>query len=410
MPTPRLTPGEWGKIRTYQLGKRRWKAVCQFCDDRGDVGQRSKTAGSEAAAIRDLKDTLTTQARAATGTAITGRSRLTEVAVEMFVEKRTALAAGRLSPGTLRNYKAHWRRYIQPALGNMAVDWMGVARCDQFLKTLRESKGHSTVAGVRAVLGEILAVAVRHEALPDNPIRHCADIPGDRHHRVKALDAAEAVRIWHLLADLATTPSETVNNRRYRPTLCDPMIPDLWLWMLGTGDRISQALAARWEWIDTDTGTARLGPNVIRVPGTGLRINEGTSKSQQVEGVDLPEQVIAMLLTRQQRLDYNPQGYVFPNADGGLLDPSNTSSKRLRPALKAIGYGNVSSHWCRRTLGSELNAAGLSLMDIAGRLRHTDSRTTERHYVDKRGGNPRVKAAIEAMLATAPEQRVVPLR
>ena len=145
----------------------------------------------------------------------------------------------------------------------------------------------------------------------------------------------------------------------------------------------------------------------------GLTISEGTSKSHEVEGVDLPEQVIAMLIARQQYLigldRYKPMGLVFPGRFGELRDPSNTSSKQLRPALKAIGYGHVSSHWCRRTLGSELNAAGMTLMEIAGRLRHSDSRTTERHYIAKRGGNARVKAAIEAMLATEPERRVVAL-
>ncbi len=260
------------------------------------------------------------------------------------------------------------------------------------------------------MLSEILAVAVRNEAIPSpNPIDGCADIPGDGRHVIKALEASEAVHILHLLLDLSQTPAPMVGNRRYRQTLCDPVVPDLWLWMLGTGDRISNALAVRWPRIDMDTGTARLGANVIRVPGVGLKVNEGTSKSREVDGVDLPEQVIAMLLARRARQGRSPMGLVFPDAFGGLLDPSNVSSKKLRPALKQVGYGHVSSHWCRRTLGSELNAAGMTLMEIAGRLRHADSRTTERHYVAKRGGNPRVKAAIEAMLAAEPERRVIAL-
>jgi integrase len=291
-------------------------------------------------------------------------------------------------------------------MGELALAWVTVQRVDRFLKMLRQTKGYATVKGVRSLLTEICEVAVRYDALPSNPVKRAADIPGDGSRTVKALDAAEAVHIWRQLAELAATPRpEAVNNRRYTATMCDPMVPDLWLWMLGTGDRISNALAARWPWIDMEAGTARLGPNVIRVPGDRLRISEGTSKSREVAGVDLPEQVIAMLLARQERDDYDPMGLVFPDMRGGLLDPSNVSSKKLRPALQAIGYGHVSSHWCRRTLGTELDAAGMSLMDIAGRLRHADSRTTERHYVAKRGGNPR--AAIEAMLATEPERRVV---
>jgi integrase len=341
---------------------------------------------------------------------MTAKTRLRDVAEVMFAEKRELVAAGHMSPGSLGTYEGHWRRHVEPALGALAVEWVGVQRCDQFLKALRRSFGYATVKGARSVLSEVLAVAVRNQAIPaPNPIEGCADIVGPGRRAVKALAAGEAVHIWRLLSDLASAPGAVVNNRRYRPTVCDPFIPDLWLWMLGTGDRISNALAVRWDNIDMEAGVARLGPNVIRVPGEGLVISEGTSKSHEVEGVDLPEQVIAMLLARQARDDYDPMGLVFPGRFGELRDPSNTSSKQLRPALKAIGYGHVSSHWCRRTLGSELNAAGMTLMEIAGRLRHSDSRTTERHYVQKRGGNPRVKAAIEAMLSADPEQRMVPL-
>lgn len=409
MPTPRLAPGEWGKIRTYRRNGK-WMAVTQYCDQRGIVGQRSRTERTEAAAIRALKDTLSSKQLTECGPSVDARTRLRVVAEVMFEEKQADLDAGHLSPGTMRNYRDHWRLYVEPAMSELALGWVTVQRVDRFLKDLRKEKGAATVRGVRSLLTEILAVAVRYDALPSNPAKRAADIPGDGRRPVKALEAGEAVHIWRRLIELAKTPAPAaVNNRRYRATMCDPMVPDLWLWMLGTGDRISNALAARWPWIDMESGTARLGPNVIRVRGEGLRISEGTSKSREVEGVDLPEQVIAMLLARQELDDYDPMGLVFPDAFGGLLDPSNVSSKKLRPALVAIGYGHVSSHWCRRTLGSELDAAGMTLMDIAGRLRHADSRTTERHYIRKRGGNPRVRAAIEAMLSVDPERRVVPM-
>ena len=69
------------------------------------------------------------------------------------------------------------------------------------------------------------------------------------------------------------------------------------------------------------------------------------------------------------------------------------------------GWARTSS---RRTLGSELNDAGLSARVIATQLRHTDSRTTERHYTARRGGNAQVREAIEAMLSTAPERPAAP--
>jgi integrase len=397
---PGLPPNTTGKVRFRRVGDH-WQAIANHHDNDGHVRQYARNGPSKTAAEYNLH-------RAIAAPTPINRLRVRDVAETMFGEKRALVDGGNMSPGSLRTYLGHWERYIEPELGDILLHHVGVLRCDQFLKRLRRAHSYATVKGARSVLSEILAVAVRHEIIrPPNPVESCADIPGEGRHHIKALEASEAVHIWRLLVDLAHTPAPIVNNRRYRPTLCEPFIPDLWLWMLGTGDRISNALAVRWPFIDMEAGTARLGANIIRVPGVGLRINEGTSKSHEVEGVDLPEQVIAVLLARQQRKDYNPMGLVFPGRFGELRDPSNVSSKQLRPALKAIGYGHVSSHWCRRTLGSELNAAGMTLMEIAGRLRHSDSRTTERHYVAKRGGNPRVKAAIEAMLATEPERRVV---
>lgn len=408
MATPRLRPGEWGRIRAYRRGSG-WLAVCQFRDWRGKVSQRSKTESTEARAIRALKDKLTGKQREDVGPTMDSKTPLRDVADVLFSEKRAMVESGQFSPGSLRTYEGSWNRHIGPVLGDLAVEWLTVRTADAFLKKLRQAKGYATVKGVRSVLTEVAAVAVRYEVLADNPVPKAADIPGNRSRTVKALSAAEAADIWYRLTELAAMPSPKArDNRRYRTTMCDPMVPDLWLWMLGTGLRISQAIAVHWPWVDLDAGTARVGPNIIDVPGEGLRLNEGTSKSRP-RRIDLPGQVVAMLLKRQALPGYQLLGPVFPDSFGGLANPNNVSSKKLRPAFVATGYGHVSPHWARRTLGSELDAAGLSLTDIAGRLGHSDTRTTERHYTRKRAMNPAVVAATEAMLATQPDRTVVDL-
>lgn len=377
------------------------RARCYVADERGRRVERSATADTRPKARRRLLDALGRSA--ARPSVITGKTRLRIFADVMFDEKRERVASGQLSPGTLSLYEGHWRRYLEPALGEMAIEWLTVRCVDDYLKALRGVRSYATVKGVRTVLTEMADVAVRYDVLPRNTVRQAADIPGDGGGRVKALSAQEAVDVWYRLVDLAATPApRAVNNRRYRPTLCDPMVPDLWLWMLGTGARISQALAVQWSWLhlDASPATADIGPNVICPRGERPRLSAGRSKSREAR-IDLPEQVVAMLRVRQGLPGYAPDGPVFPSADGGLLDPSNVSSKKLRPALVAIERPDVSSHWARRTLGSELDAAGLSLTDIAGRLGHSDTRTTERHYTRKRSLNSRVVAATEAMLAAA---------
>lgn len=413
MPNPRLRPGDPPRsirydTRTAANGKTVIRARAYISDDTGRRREKSATGSSRPAAKRALLARIAGEP-VLDSVKITSKTRIRVVADEMFAEKTAAMKAGQLSPGTLRTYRSHWRNHIEPAMADRAIEWMTVQFCDQWLKKFRRGHTYALTKGVRSLLTEILDVAVRYDAISPNPVALAADIPGDGRRQPKVLTAAEAVEIWFGMKRLAAEPSEKVNNRRYRATMIHPMVPDIWLWSLGVGTRIAQTLAVHWPWIDLDKGTAKIGPAVIRgAEGEGLRLQEQTSKSHLIE-VDLPEQVIAMLLARQQLPTYDPMGPVFPSATGGLLDPSNVSTKWIKPALRLVGRPNVSSHWARRTLATELNEAGLSLMDIAGRLGHSDTRTTEKHYARKRALNPAVVAATEAMLSAKPEKTVIPL-
>lgn len=407
MPTNRLEPGAWGRIRTYRRPNGKWMAVAQFCDLRGVVSQRSKTGRSEAAAIRGLKDELTggTPDR---GPRITGKTRLRELAQVVLAEKHELVEGGQLSPGTVRNYESHWTLHIKPAMGELALEWVDVQRCDEFLKALRKRSGYPTVKGVRIVLGQILGEAVRRKAIPaPNPVKDCARIPGSRTKPPRALEPAEAVDLWQKLTVLAqAVPEKAKNNRRYRRSEIDPDLPDLVLWMLGTSERIGQAVAVHWPWLDLGQATAALGPNVIRVKGDGLRLNWGTTKTRD-RVLDLPEPVVAMLLLRQE-VALNPVGPVFPDSFGGLRDPHNTLGE-LRRALDLAGYDWVTSHVFRKTVATVLDDAGLSARHVADQLGHARPSMTQDRYMKRGARNPKAKAALEAMLATAGERRVIPM-
>jgi integrase len=165
---------------------------------------------------------------------------------------------------------------------------------------------------------------------------------------VRALEPSEAVDLWRKLTALSKMSGETVwaQRRAYAPTRIHPYLPDLVLWMLGTSQRLGQALAVHWPWIDLERATTELGPNVIRVKGEGLRLNYGTTKTRD-QVLDLPEPVVAMLRVRRDAA-LNPLGPVFPDGFGGLQDPHNTLGD-LRRALDMAGYEWVTSHTFRKT-------------------------------------------------------------
>lgn len=411
MPNPRLIPGQ--PPRTVRLDKRRTtksdgtvvavvRARCYIADEFGRRREVSASGPTRAVAKRKLLAALgQTPERPKV---INGKTTLRTFADLMFTEKSAKVTGGQMSPGSVRAYEGHWTRYIEPALGDLAIEWLTVRVCDDYLKTLRKSRGYATVKGVRSVLTEIAAVAERYEVIDRNPVVKAANIPGGATKRVQALHPAEAADLWHKLT--ALSQGVLLDAAGAMLPVCHRDVPDLVLWMLSTGDRISNALATHWPWIDLEAATVNGGPNVIRVKGEGLRVNEDTSKSRRAV-LGLPGQCVAMLRVRRA-LAVNPAGPVFCDSFGALRDPVNTSHT-LKAAFTAVGYGHITTHWFRKTVGSELDRAGLPTSEVAAQLRHADSRTTEKHYMEKRSVNPRATAALEDMLSTDPDRKVVGL-
>jgi integrase len=414
MPNDRLRPGEPPRtIRFYErtttkpdgTTKTVVRARAYVADDKGRRIERAASGATRKQAERALRHVLA-QRHEKRGPVINRQTRVSVFAGIMLTEKRDKVAAGQMSPGSLRNYEGHYDRYIDEPLGDLAIEWLTVRTADQFLKTLRETHGYATVKGVRSVLTEIAEVAVRYEVIGRNPVKLAANIPGGATKRVRALEAAEAADLWCKL--VALSQGALLDEDGNALPACHRDVPDMALWMLSTGDRIGNALAVHWPWIDLQASpvTAKLGPNVIWVKREGLRLHEGTSKSRAGR-LGLPGQCVEMLKVRRIRA-LNLAGPVFCDGFGGLRDPSNTS-RQLKAAFRAVGYGHITSHWFRKTVGSELDRAGLPTSEVAAQLRHADQRTTEKHYMEKRSVNPRATAALEGMLSTSPERKVVGL-
>jgi len=65
--------------------------------------------------------------------------------------------------------------------------------------------------------------------------------------------------------------------------------------------------------------------------------------------------------------------------------------------MNAVGYGWVTSHVFRKTVGTVLDEAGLPTTAIADQLGNSRE-VAERHYRKRRKANPQNVAALESML------------
>ena len=179
-----------------------------------------------------------------------------------------------------------------------------------------------------------MGLAVRHGAISINPVREVDRIEHNAKKLPRALNADEirAVRAHLESHELAVKAD----------------LPDLVMFMLGTGVRIGEALAVLGHQLDLDTGRVKITSTVVRVKGQGLLSKTTKSKAGQRELV-LPLWLLSILRKRAAagliRLDQP----LFPDSDGGYRDPSNVR-RSLRISLSPVGST------ARRDLGLALRA------------------------------------------------------
>jgi integrase len=228
------------------------------------------------------------------------------------------------------------------------------------------------------VLSGLLGVAVRHGAIPTNPVRDLARIHTGRRKATRSLTLDEC-RAW--LAQL-----DADGDTR------DKDLPDLCRFMIGTGLRIGEALAVAWPEVDLDEATVDVSRTLIRLTGVGL-IRKSTKTETGERILTLPRFVITTL--RRRNPDGDALGPVFPDTLGGWRDPSNTR-RALREARCSEGFAWVTSHVFRRTCATILDQSGQSSRSIADQLGHAQVSMTQNHYLGRRIANPAAAAALDA--------------
>jgi integrase len=201
---------------------------------------------------------------------------------------------------------------------------------------IKRNVGRPTAKTCRAVVSGMMQLAVRYGALSVNPVREVQAIESRPKNPPRALTNEEIVGLRQLLtADEAAVRAD---------------LPDLVLFMLGTGVRIGESLAVLWSQVDLEAGSVEITHTIARLPGQGLVRKAPKSKAGE-RALPLPDWAVAMLRGRHAagiRLD-EP---VFADSLGGFRDPSNVR-RALRRALSPVGST------ARRDLGHALRSARL---------------------------------------------------
>jgi integrase len=324
---PELPIGTWGKIRTEKLGPERFCARARFRDYDGTTRDIEATDTTGPAAIRSLKIKLRDRTTP-NDDEITRETRLNQLA-ESWIDEITA--EERLRPQTIHRYQTSLRTAILPALGNLRIREASVGRLDKFLRGI--AKDHPSAAkGAKVVLGQMFALAVRHGAIPTNPVRDTGRLRKPRRKVVALTDehlqaVRAAIRNWQ-------QPVPGKPGPRHTGDLAD--IVDL---MLATGARIGEILALRWEDLDLAAAgpTLTICGTLVQVKGKGVFRQEWTKSDAGYRMIVLPRFAVGMLLARKLVAADNP--YDARGAERGCHRTTSAGSG-AKPAPKPASSGS----------------------------------------------------------------------
>jgi integrase len=319
---------------------------------------------------------------------------------------RTVERQGRLSRNTLNQYREAIDRHIKgSSVAKLSLaEANRVAVLERYLQEVADARGLGSAKTARTVLGSILGLAVRHEALDGNRLRD-AQPP----HKGKAREGERDTGRAFTRAELADVLAKA--DRDETAKAYD--LADLLHLLAGTGARISEALALRWEHVDLDAGEIHI---------------QGTKTKGSLRVVTVPAWLVDRL--RSRRAERGAWGLVFPTPEahpvqiredvkgprwqaragesipasrwgGRKTDPHQPRDRRdvtrkLRAILDEAGYPWATAHTFRRTVGDLVSeAAGPT--EAANMLGHARPSMTLDHYTDRRQKTAAGAAALEVL-------------
>lgn len=392
--------GAYGVLKIERLAKTKRRGACYrastYCRmSDGSLRRVRRQAPGKADAINRLKEALVELAAETTDGEIDRSTRFTEV-VDLYLDELDEEASlGNLAPETVRLYRSALKNWAIPDLGKLHCHEVIVTRCSKVVRNARRKRSYDTAKTLKAALSGACDYAVRHGAMDKNPIGAIGRLSrnGEK-KKVVALDAEQRVDLLAKLRAYAPTRQMDAHGRslgQRGQIWLD--LPDLMEVMLATGLRLGEVLALLGTDVDTVEHTVSATHHIIRVAGEGL-VRRPLRKGNEDELVlGVPEWSLPVLTRRSAVAGGGP---IFASFKGGYLDPSNVVH-RIEEAMNAVGYGWVTSHVFRKTVGTVLDEAGLPTTAIADQLGNSRA-VAERHYRQRRKANPQNVAALESML------------
>lgn len=360
--------GTWGQISVRQVRPGAHRARARIRDQDGTTRQVTATGTTRAAAERALRKKLA-ERTVPTQLALTGETSLRELADFWLERLRTE---ERVESSTINEYRRILDKVVLPEIGGLRLRELSTSRLEHFLIGVRQTSINRQ-RKAKVVLGAMLGLAVRHDALPINPVQQTSRVHRAR-TATRSLTAGDlaavrtAVRAW---------------EDKQRPGPKSQGMGDIVDLMLATGARIGEILALRWSDISLDSTppTLTISGTIKTDPGKGT-YRKGSPKSDAgYRTLVLPDFAAALLRRRQRDSGGAADEPVFPTRNGTWQQVTNVE-RGWREIRQGTELEWVTPHTFRKTVAT-LIAERVGAEIAAQQLGHSSPEITREFYIAK---------------------------
>ncbi len=373
MGRPRTPVGTFGEIEFTALSNGSVRARARFRDHDGKMRRIEASSSTRKKAELKLKEKAAGRTGFSAGfgelTPDSSFGRLVDVWLDdMDLEDK-------LASNTRDLYERNMRQLVMPAFEDLLLREISVRKVDQFIKHLASSKSYSTAKQARTVLSLALGLAVRYDALAENPVRDIARLRRPPSQAMAlTLDEVQAIRAaahsWRRGTSVPGPPP-------------DGQLELIIEVMLGTSARIGEVLAIRKCDVDVTVtpATVRICGTIVSPTGRPTHRQPHPKTTKSTRTVSVPSFTAEVLRHRLVVLaDESPEHLLFFTRNHTPLTTNNVR-RRLRAVLDNAGIAGVTPHSFRRTVATVIDRAGGA--DLAAEmLGHTSSAITKAHYIE----------------------------
>lgn len=328
MARPRTPVGAYGSIAVRCRGNR-VIAETRIRDADGRIRHVRVTARTAAQARLILKERLLNRPSFGSTRVLTPQSSFADL-IEVWLAD---LQLQPLAEGTKQNYRDQVRLHVLPAFEHHALAEITTGRVEWFLKS-QAAISASRARQSRTLLNLLFAFALRHDAVPRNPVAGTSSLRHTRSHpKALTLEQIAAIRV-------------AATNWRNEPGLPGPkpdgQVRDIIEVLLGTAMRTGEVLALRpCDVDDRPTGmVVAVTGTIVQPRGQGAIRQDRPESEASIRWIPVPE-FAAVVLDDGSQVSVAP-GRSSPTA---LADPS-------APTTSGARSGTFSSRQGSRAPGS----------------------------------------------------------